>query len=272
MTVKALCAYLRISRSGYYKWKNTTESKAERLNKYIMRVLKDEFIISNQRAGYRTLTMKVRRDYGLKVNHKRVRRLMRKIGIASIIRRKRRIYTVSSEQETAENILNRKFKADRPNQKWVTDVTYLSYGNGQKAYLSAVKDLYGGEIIAYEVSKKNDNVLVLNTIEKALRANPGAKPILHSDRGYQYTSYQYSNVLLEYGIQKSMSRVGKCIDNAPMESFWSHYKDEAYNGKKFKLYEDLVTSIDNYVKYYNKQRYQWKLNSLTPFEYRNQAA
>lgn len=272
MTVKALCAYLKVSRSGYYKWKKSPESKLERENQYIMEILMDEFIASNQQAGYRSLTMILRRNYGLIVNHKRVRRLMRKLGIASIIRRKRKSCTISSEQEAAENILNRNFKAEKPNEKWVTDVTYLSYGNNQKAYFSAVKDLYCGKIISYTVSKRNDNFLVLSTIKSALESNPEAKPLLHSDRGFQYTSQQYSKLLSDNGIRKSMSRVGKCIDNAPMESFWGHYKDEAYNHIKFESYEDLVKSIDNYVEYYNDRRYQWKLNSLTPTEYQDQAA
>lgn len=272
MTVKKLCAYLKVSRAGYYKWKNATETQRKRENQYIMKVLMDEFIASGQKDGYRTLTMKLRRDYDLIVNKKRVRRLMREIGITSIIRRARRTYAVSSEQETAENILNRNFKAEKPNEKWVTDITYLSFGNGQKAYLSAVKDLYGGQIISYKVSKRNDNGLVLETVKLALKANPGAKPLLHSDRGAQYTSHQYSRLLSENGILKSMSRVGKCIDNAPMESFWSHYKDEAYRGIKFETYEELVESVDNYIEYYNNGRYQWNLNSLTPVEYRNQAA
>ena len=150
----------------------------------------------------------------------------------------------------------------------------MKYGENDehKAYLSAVKDLYNGEIISWVVSKTNDNPLVMKTIKAAIEANPGVTPILHSDHGFQYTSKEYVREVSKAGITRSMSRVGRCIDNAPMESFWSHFKDEYYYDYTFITYEELVSGIARYINYYNNERYQWKLKSLTPVEYQNQAA
>ena len=150
----------------------------------------------------------------------------------------------------------------------------MKYGENDehKAYLSAVKDLYNGEIISWVVSKTNDNPLVMKTIKAAIEANPGVTPILHSDHGFQYTSKEYVREVSKAGITRSMSRVGRCIDNAPMESFWSHFKDEYYYDYTFITYEELVSGIAGYINYYNNERYQWKLKSLTPVEYQNQAA
>ena len=150
----------------------------------------------------------------------------------------------------------------------------MKYGENEehKAYLSAIKDLYNGEIISWVVSKTNDNPLVMKTIKAAIEANPGVTPILHSDRGFQYTSKEYVREVSKARITRSMSRVGRCIDNAPMESFWSHFKDEYYYDCTFITYEELVTGIADYINYYNNERYQWNLKNLTPVEYRNQVA
>ena len=112
----------------------------------------------------------------------------------------------------------------------------------------------------------------MKTIKAAIEANTGVTPILHSDRGFQYTSKEYIREVSKAGITRSMSRVGRCIDNAPMESFWSHFKDEYYYDHTFITYEELVSGIAGYINYYNNERYQWKLKSLPPVEYRNQAA
>ena len=269
-----LCRILKVSRSGYYKWKVASKSTRQKDNELISEIIRSEFHKSGDKAGYRKLTMILKREYGIHCNHKRVRRLMRSMNLKSIIRRKRISCTVVKGNEFEENILNRDFYAEKPNEKWVTDVTFLKYGKNKeyKAYFSAIKDLCGGQIISWVVSKTNDNPLVMKTLHQALDKNPGATPILHSDRGFQYTSKEYAREVAKAGITRSMSRVGRCIDNAPMESFWSHFKDEYYYDKTFATYEDLVAGINDYVTYYNTKRYQWKLNSLTPVEYRNQAA
>lgn len=269
-----LCEIMKVSRSGYYKWKITPKSARQVENEQISKIIRKEFHKSGDKFGYRIITMILKRKYNIQCNHKRVLRLMRSMNLRSIIRRKTKGCTIVRGNKFEENILNRDFKADNINEKWVTDVTYLKYGENEehKAYLSAVKDLHNREIISWVVSKTNDNPLVMKTIKAAIEANPGVTPILHSDRSFQYTSKEYVREVSKVGITRSMSRVGRCIDNAPMESFWSHFKDEYYYDHTFITYEELVSGIAGYINYYNNEHYQWKLKSLTPVEYRNQAA
>ncbi|VEF48886.1 transposase IS3/IS911 [Bacillus freudenreichii] len=221
--------------------------------------------------GYRCITMVIRRRYGKRYNPKRIRRLMMQLGLKSFIRRSNGYSTKTSFVNIEENILNREFTADKPNEKWVTDITHLNSGLSNKAYLSAIKDLYDGSIIAYMVGHHNDNPLVMATIKAAIEANPEATPLIHSDRGSQYTSKEYRHITTKAGMTRSMSRVGKCIDNAPMESFFGHFKCERYDLKQYRTYEELTKDIDQYIEFYNEERYQEKLNSLAPLEYRYQA-
>lgn len=258
--------------SGYYRWAKTPITPHQQVNEELQKLIKQIYDQYNGRYGYRRITMVLRREHDRRVNLKRVLRLMRHLGLQAIIRRPRRGCTIVRGTNFFPNRLDRDFTASSPNEKWVTDVTYLTYGNGEKAYLSAIKDLYDGSIVDYNISQQNDNPLVLQNLEQAMAKNPNAHPLLHSDRGTQYTSKQYLRLTTEAGFTLSMSRVGKCIDNAPMESFWSHYKDEAYYDHKFETYEALVTSIKEYIAFYNHKRYQTKLGSLAPAEYRALAA
>jgi len=205
-------------------------------------------------------------------NHKRIYRLMKLTGLKSVIRRKKKRYVKSTPQFTSENILNREFTASKPNEKWVTDVTEFKYGPGKKAYLSAVLDLYDNSIVAYVVGHRNNNQLVFETLDLAIKSNPGANPIIHSDRGYQYTSYGFKKRLESTGMTQSMSRVGRCIDNGPMEAYWGILKCEKYYLNKYKTYEELKNDIDEYIYFYNYKRLQKRLNSLSPIEYRALAA
>nr|WP_097677634.1 IS3 family transposase [Schnuerera ultunensis] len=129
-------------------------------------------------------------------------------------------YVKSTPDYVAENILNRDFIANKANKKWVTDVTEFKYGANKKAYLSAIMDLYDNSMVAFKIGHSNNNQLVFDTLEEAIKNNPKAKPLIHSDRGYQYTSYGFKRMLELQGMTQSMSRPGKCIDNCPMESFW----------------------------------------------------
>ncbi len=203
-------------------------------------------------------------------NRKRVRRLMGILDLKSYIRRSNGYCTKTSYVNIEDNILNREFTAGQPNQKWVTDITHLHHGLGNKAYLSVIKDLYDGSVVAYKIGRFNNNALVMDTLKQAIEANPDATPLLHSDRGSQYTSKEYRHITTQAGITRSMSRVGKCIDNAPIESFFGHFKCESYDLKQYKSYEELVKDIDDYMRFYNEGRYQQKLNNLTPIEYRYQ--
>ena len=222
--------------------------------------------------GYRRLTLHLRRMTEKPINHKRVQRLMKLKGIQSVIRRKRKRYMRSTPQQVAENLLNRNFQADASNEKWVTDVTEFKYGNGQKAYLSAILDLHDKSIVAYVLGKSNNNSLVFQTLKKALKAAPGSTPMLHSDRGFQYTSLAFKKLLDENKITQSMSRVGRCIDNGPMESFWGTLKCERYYLHTYDTFEELKRAIEDYIHFYNYERLQVKLSGLSPMEFRTKAA
>ena len=163
-----------------------------------------------------------------------IRRLMGVLGIKSRIRRCRPGYKKSKPEYTAENVLARDFTATKPNKKWLSDVTeFKVIGQKQKLFLCAILDLYDNSIVAFKISTRNDNKLVFDTFDLAIKRYPKAKPIFHSDRGYQYTSKVFKFKLNKQGIIQSMSRVGRCIDNGPMEAFWGTIKSEMYYLNKF---------------------------------------
>jgi putative transposase len=222
--------------------------------------------------GYRRMTMNMRRVFQMPLNEKRIYRLMIITGMKSVVRRKKKRYVRSTPQHVAENVLNREFNADHPNEKWVTDVTEFKYGSSHKAYLSAIFDLHDGSIVSHVLSKSNNNPLVFKTFNQAIQAFPGAKPLLHSDRGFQYTSSGFKRLLQEAEIEPSMSRVGRCIDNGPMESFWGTLKCEKYYLHTYQTFDELEKAIDDYIYFYNYERLQKRLNGLTPMEYRDKAA
>ena len=222
----------------------------------------------NRTLGSRRMMIYINREYGTHYNHKHIRRIMRILGISSVIRRVRHSCTKRSPKEqAAENILNRDFHADTYNQKWLTDITEFKYGNGNKAYLSAILDLGDNRIVAWELGHSNNNELVFNTFRAALKDNPDAHPLFHSDRGFQYTSPTFVNMLDKAKMTRSMSRVGKCIDNGPMEGFWGIIKTEMYYLNKFDTYEELEKAVEGFIHYYNYDRYQEKLNCMAPMEY-----
>ncbi|WP_420851749.1 IS3 family transposase [Oceanobacillus jeddahense] len=270
-SIQLLCDILKVSRSGYYKWLNHTPGNHEEENAWLMKQIQAIFKQYGGIYGYRRIRMVIQRKYGKRYNLKRIRRLMILLSLKSFIRRSSGYSTKTSYVNIEDNILNREFTADKPNQKWVIDITHLKYRDGHKAYLCVIKDLYDGSIVAYKAGYYNDNDLVMETIKAALEANPGATPLLHSDRGAQFTSKEYRFVTTEAGITRSMSRVGNCIDNAPVESFFGHFKSESYDFKQYQSFEGLAADIDWYIRFYNEKRYQENLNSLAPLEYRYQA-
>lgn len=223
--------------------------------------------------GYRRLQTVLLRRTGQKVNHKRVYRLMRELNIKSIIRRPRypnRIRNNQLENNTKiENILKRNFKADKPIQKLVTDITYLIFGN-QRLYLSVIQDLFNNEIIGYQIGRHNDIQLVTNTITDVIdKKKDVTGTIIHSDQGYQYTSKEYNKLLKQYGIIQSMSRKGNCLDNAAIESFFSHFKCEAFYPSKVQTIEEAISVVEEYIYFYNNERYQKRLDQMAPVEYRH---
>lgn len=273
-SIKEMCIALNLNRSSYYKWKKRKQSKSELLNLQITEYVKDYYEESNGVLGYRQMSITINREkidkLPHRVNVKRVRRIMRILGLKSVIRKKRPDYVKSTPEITAENVLNRDFKAAVPFEKWLTDVTEFKYYVGpevKKLYLSAILDLYDRRIIAYKLGDSNNNALVFETFDEATALYPQAKPIFHSDRGFQYTNKIFHQKLVEAGMIQSMSRVGRCLDNAPMEGWWGILKSEMYYLKKFTSREELVSAIENYIHFYNTRRYQKRLNFMTPCEY-----
>ncbi|MBU3090459.1 IS3 family transposase [Clostridium gasigenes] len=264
-----LCNYAKIARASYYKWLNHSETLRDRENSIILDEIKKVYSEVKGIYGYRRITLNINRRLNSKYNYKRIYRLMKYINLSSVIRRKRKKYIKSTPQITAENILNREFTADRPNEKWLTDVTEFKLTNGKKAYLSAILDLGDNSIVSYVLGHSNNNPLVFDTLDKAIATNPTAKPIFHSDRGYQYTNRTFKSKLDKIEATQSMSRVSRCIDNGPMEGFWGILKVEMYYLRKFDTYEELEQAIDEYIDFYNTQRLQKKLKSMTPIEYRS---
>ena len=221
------------------------------------------------------MTITVNRIYGTKYNKKRIRRLMQILHLKSVCRKKKYNYIKSTPEVTAENVLNREIYADCPNEKWLTDVTEFKYyvvEETKKLYLSAILDLYDRRIVSYKIGVSNNNQLVFETLDEAIKNNPTAHPLFHSDRGFQYTSKAFHKKLMRAGMRQSMSRVGWCIDNGPMEGYWGILKSEMYYLRKFTTQEELTKAIEDYILFYNTKRYQLKLKCMTPMEYHTAAA
>lgn len=223
------------------------------------------------RYGYRRITAALQ-QMGKFVNHKTVQRLMQELGLKSLVRIKKYRSYKGEVGSAAPNILQRQFDAQEANQKWVTDVTEFKVA-GEKLYLSPVMDLYNGEIIAFETSKRPVFDLVDSMLKKALGTLRGInKLILHSDQGWQYRMPAYQNLLKQNRVEQSMSRKANCLDNAAMESFFAVLKTEYFYLNKFKTVEELQDGLAEYIRYYNHDRIKLKLNGLSPVQYRIQAS
>ncbi|QXG37473.1 IS3 family transposase [Pseudomonas viridiflava] len=221
--------------------------------------------------GVRRITAVIRNS-GIRVNKKVVERLMAELGLKSIVRPKKYRAYKGVVGTIAPNVLERNFSAQRPNQKWVTDVTEFKVGN-RKLYLSPVMDLYNGEIVAYEVSLRPYLELVTNMLDRAFQRLQGEpKLVMHSDQGWHYQHAQYRQKLSVRGVKQSMSRKGNCLDNAAMESFFGTLKSEFFYLNRFESIDELKTGLDEYIHYYNHDRIKLKLNGLSPVNYRAKAA
>ena len=266
--ISTLCDALDLNRSSYYKWLLRDSSAQEAKDKELIERLCTLYQGSNGIFGYRRMQINLKRRFNLYCNKKRIYRVMNAIGMKSVIRRKRHNYVKSTPETTAENILNRNFTAELLNEKWLTDVTEFKYGNGGKLYLSAILDLKDKSIVAYAISHSNNNKLAFDTFDTAILKYPNARPLFHSDRGFQYTSKVFRAKLDVQGMTQSMSRVGCCIDNGPMEAFWGTIKAEMYYLHRFHDYDSLKAAIERYIAFYNGNRYQEKLGGLAPLEFR----
>ncbi|MDY2575608.1 MAG: IS3 family transposase, partial [Bacilli bacterium] len=271
-TIEFLCETLEIARSSYYKWLNRQIPNKEKQDNELAAIIIEFNEAFEGILGYRRMTDYINYFNNANYSEKYIHRLMKVMRVHARIRRKKSNYVKVKPEQVGENILARNFTAEHPNQKWCTDVTEFKVpGQKQKLYLSAIIDLFDRSIVSYVFSNSNNNKLVFDTFDKALEANPGAKPIFHSDRGFQYTSKQFKFKLDEAGMIQSMSRVGKCIDNGPMEGFWGTLKSESFYGLKFSDEQALRNKIEEYIFFYNNYRLQKNLKGMTPNEVRYHA-
>ena len=222
------------------------------------------------RYGYRRITA-VLHNRNLSLNHKTVQRLMKELGLICYVRMKKYRSYKGEVGKAAPNLLNRDFHADRPNQKWVTDVTEFNLF-GEKLYLSPVLDLHSSDLVSYTISERPVLSMVTTMLDKAFEKIPdGTNLILHSDQGWQYQHKQYQRMLREKGIRQSMSRKGNCLDNAVMENFFGLLKSELLYLQEFSSMEHFKRELIEYLDYYNNHRIKAKLKGLPPAIHRQQA-
>ena len=271
-SISWMCGQLEISRAAYYKWLLREVPIQEEENLKLAQLIKEYDERFNHILGYRRMTSWINHFNHTTYSKKRVHRIMKKLGIHSVIRKKKKKYKSSNTEISAENKLGRNFYATKPNEKWATDVTEFKVpGEKKKLYLSAIIDLYDRYPVSHVISCRNDNKLVFKTFDKAMDSNPDAKPIFHSDRGFQYTSTVFQRKLKEHEIEQSMSRVGHCIDNGPTEGFWGIIKSEMYQMYEITDEASLRYAINDYIRFYTKERPQDRYHCKTPYEVRNEA-
>lgn len=276
--IKYLCEIAKVSRSGYYNY--FSKKSIENRNKKEIQDEKDRDIILDafNRHGYKKgakgIKMTLENEDKIIFNLKHIRRIMKKYNIICPIRKAepyKQMLKKDLEHRTVENKLKRDFKQEKPGKVLLTDITYLSYGNYKRAYLSTIKDASTNEIMAYRLSTNLYLDFVLNTMWDLVKQKEVPIPedaFVHSDQGSHYTSPTFQSLLNELKLGQSMSRKGNCWDNAPQESFFGHMKDEV-DFKACSTFEELQVEIDKYIEYYNNYRYQWNLKKMSPVQYRN---
>lgn len=253
-----------MARSTYYYHEQSEQKDKHSTLKVLIKSVYDKH---RGRYGYRRITDELRKK-GHIINHKTVLKIMKTLGLKSLIRRKKYKSYKGEQGKIAPNILERAFKAQAPQQKWVTDVTEFKVKD-KKLYLSPIMDLYNQEIISYELSERPDFNQVTVMLKKAFRKlKDGANLIFHSDQGWQYQMRQYQHLLKQKGITQSMSRKGNCLDNAIIENFFGTLKSELFYLQKFDSIEHLKREIKAYINYYNNERIKSNLNKMSPVEYR----
>ena len=264
-SISEMCRFFNVSRSGYYDFvaRMDIPDRDLPLAEKIEECQKE----CGKTYGYRRVHIWLE-SKGLQCDPKTVLRVMNKYNLLSVIRRKK-YRNYGDHTHRYPNLLNREFSADKPNQKWVTDISYIHTRQGV-LYLSVIRDLYDNSIVAHKTSSTQNVQLVLSTIKAAKRKEKVTEELqLHSDQGFQYTSNQYFNLTKSYGITPSMSRRGNPYDNALAENFFSILKTECIYRAKLQTYEEARLLIGEYIHFYNHQRIQLK-TKLTPLEKRCQ--
>ena len=260
-----MCRITKTSKSGYYKWLKTTDQIPKDYPDYLL--VKEAFEAGKSKYGWRQIQMCLERKKKIVMNHKKIIRIKNKYNLITKIRRRnpyKAIMKKTVEHRTFENKLDRNFNQVIPHRVFCTDITFIPFNN-RFAYLSIVKDIATGEIVAWYLLPHITMELVLKTIEQM---RPYQNALIHSDQGFHYTNPEYIEKIKALEMIQSMSRKGNCIDNAPIESFFGHMKDDV-DYKTCKIFEELYQLIENYIQYYNTDRAQWNRNKMTPVEYRD---
>lgn len=262
-----MCAFFGVSRAAFYAWRKRQQEEdpdQERLG-----WIQEAYLASRRTYGYRRIHIWLKTERGKRVNGKAVLRIMQKTGIRPICRRRKLIQQIegASTPTHYRNVLRQDFSASRPNQKWVTDITYIRTSQGW-AYLAVIKDLFDGFIVAHRFGRKNSVGLVTEMLEEAkAKGQIGEGLILHSDQGHQFSSPRYRYLTKTFRIIPSMSRRGNCWDNAPAENFFSHLKEEEVRHWKNPSFHEAREWIDEYIRFYNHERIQLK-TGRTPIQLR----
>lgn len=265
--VSVMCKTFGVSRSGYYDFVRRLDRP--NADAGLAQLIREQQKHCRQTYGYRRMWMWLEKQ-GIHHNPKTVLRVMKKYDLLAEIRRPRKWANMGQQVHRYENLLNRDFHADRPNSKWVTDISYIHTGQGV-LYLSMIRDLYDNSIVAYKTAESQTINLVLDTIRLAVKQEKkkvAGRLQLHSDQGFQYTSQAYFNLTKEYGITPSMSRRGNCYDNALAENFFSILKSECIYRQKIKTFHQANQLIDDFIYFYNHERIQLK-TGVPPLERRH---
>ena len=254
--ISAMCGFFKVSRSGYYDYVKRIHQPDR--NADLVNLIREQQETCNRTYGYRRMWKWLKLRKNIHRNPKTILRIMKKYELLSEIRRRRRWRQMGQQVHKYENLLNRQFQADKPNRKWVTDISYIRTGQGV-LYLSIIRDLYDNSIIAHKTGTSQSVNLVLDTIRLAMKKEKVTAELhLHSDQGSQYTSQAYFDLTQEYGITPSMSRRGNCYDNAMAENFFSILKTECIYRHAPATFNEARALIDDYIYFYNNQRIQLK--------------
>lgn len=262
-----MCIFFGVSRAAYYAWRSRSAGPDRDLPR--LKLVEEAFVASRRTYGYRRIAIWIAQQKEVTINPKAVLRLMNKLGIRSAAR-KRKLYRTPKENRRMyryPHLLQRNFKAGKPNQKWCTDITYVMIKPGW-AYLCVIKDLFDGYIVAHRSSTRNDVALVTATLRQAVKKEKVTGTLLHSDQGLQYSSHSYFVLTKAYRLIPSMSRRANCWDNAPIENFFGHLKEEALRQYPTSSFEETKQIIDAYIFFYNHERIQLKTKQ-TPYQLRS---
>ncbi|CRK81789.1 integrase core domain-containing protein [Neobacillus massiliamazoniensis] len=266
--VRALLKLACIPKSTYYYWVNTFDRPDK--DTELKRLIETIYHEHKGRYGYRRIKDELQ-NQGHRETHKKVQRLMNELGLKSTVRMKKYRSYKGDIGKTAPNILNRNFHAEKPNEKWVTDISEFKLF-GEKLYLSPMLDLFNGEIIAYSIDSRPKYSLVKTMLDQAFeRLTDEDKLLIHSDQGWHYRMPQYQHALKEHNITQSMSRKGNCYDNAVMENFFGILKSEFLYTQEFESIEQFKRELANYIEYYNHKRIKAKFKGMSPVQYRTHA-